>query len=69
MVMDSNDDDDDDLKALFRLMMVKFDHVVLLMIQIQGEFLHVLTIVIQFSVRDHEFSPTKANNRQMLSKI
>jgi hypothetical protein len=38
-------------------MVVKFDHVVLLMIQIREEFLRVLMIVIQFSVRDHEFSP------------
>jgi hypothetical protein len=38
-------------------MVVKFDHVVLLMIQIPEEFLHVLMIVIQFSVLDHELFP------------
>jgi hypothetical protein len=38
-------------------MVVIFDHVELLMIQIQEEFLHVLMIVIQFYVQDHELFP------------
>jgi hypothetical protein len=47
-------------------MMVIIDQVVFLMIQIEEEFLHVLKIVIQFYVQDHEFFPRKFQSYVMI---